>query len=278
MEDDLDRDRDSEQPPLQTQQSDSSTIVVASSGVIASSGQSSSAASTSKSSKSGRGKVKSSSRVREGDDDEVLAQLQMQRTETQRIVGNIGTMLTGTGKVSTNSAWGVWMGTLADKIDERLHEEMVTTTYNIMWDLIKRSKNLPPHQAPVVSQQQPQQQPSQVEDQHVSSYVDMIPALEPFRHRRLQHQTTSTSVPGSEYAFSDWTTPEPTAGQATYLPARPSSNPNLSQSPFANISGVSTLLGMDLNTPTNLVLNSPSDVPPPPPRDNTDQDTAGGFM
>ena len=106
---------------------------------------------------------------------------------------------------------GVWMGTLADKIDERLHHQMVQNITIVMWELISTSRLLPPRPAPdpavsdaplaqpTLPQQQQQQQLQQQQHnkqqqqplQHdvtqgagtTTTFTDMIPPLLPLQHR-----------------------------------------------------------------------------------------------
>lgn len=228
-------------------------------------------------SKVGLGKVKGANRkgLQRSDDDTetILQQLAEQQRRNSRIQGNIETMLSRE-QLSTTSAWGVWMGSLANEIDPRLHRQMYRETMHMMMNFVESSRQLPPLHAPFPADQQPpqkpmqqperpppQQQPPTSQDQQPTmSYVDMIPPppTQPLRNNRGQQSDTGTWDSNPFLGCND--TQMPMSGQRTasasfpsIMPPRPSSTPNISQSSIPNISGLSDML----NTP-NVEDQSPS--------------------
>jgi hypothetical protein len=223
----------------------------------------------------GRGKIKGKSAKRTGvptsdPTEQVMQQLYSQQQDAGRIVGDIGNILhrdRDRDSMSCDDAWGMWMGKLASKIDERLHPEMYQKCTTIMMDLITSSRSLPPLQTPVSVivqplqplDPQPLQQPDQ-QQQQATTLMDLIPPLRPLQSRhgqqhtqqhkqQQQQQQQGGSQWTSTYPGANWDTNMPTSGEPIAMPMpRPSSTPNLSQSSYPNISGFSDLLNNSMNT------------------------------
>lgn len=248
-------------------------------------------------SKAGFGKNKGGKRkVPERSDDDtetLLQQLAEQQRHNSRIQGNIENLLSQ-DQLSTTAAWGAWMGSLANRIDPRLHRQMYKDAINMMMDFVDSSRLLPPLQAPLPAVQQPtqqqlqpnpqtapQQEPPQFyvdqqpgmsyqqpaasydDQQPTTSYVDMIapPPTQPPMYDRGHQSDTGTSVP--QAYLGSWNTEMPTSGQSTAsasfpsnMPPRPASTPNMSQTSIRNISGLSDVFNA-MNTP-NVQDKSPS--------------------
>lgn len=222
--------------------------------------------SAAKTSKGGRGKVMGAKRkgVPRGDDDDdgtahILHQLDKQQRQAARIQGNIESMLSRE-QVSTTSAWGVWMGSLAAQIDPRLHQQMYRDAIPMMMGLLDASRLLPPRHPPGPANlplQQPLQQPLhqpllQPHDQGpTGSLVELIPPLPPHPPQHNRGQQADERQWDNTYMGQHWDTQMPTAGERTAsasfnMPPRPNSTPNMSQTTIPNLSGLSDML----NTPT----------------------------
>jgi len=214
--------------------------------------------------KGGRGLVKGRSRskrpIDDGSDDEemtgMLQQLSQQQKTATQIQGRIEGLLTR-DQQSSASAWGTWMGTLAQQIDIRLHPTLYRQATEMMISLIEASSKLPPHvpgqqttqqlpqqlpqQPPQDGQQLPQQGPELSQDGQQSTFQPLV--IQDVRYQ--QRQVAPTQWP-------QWDTPAPAAGQPEA--SRPSSTPNMSLGSFGNISG--TIGNISGGTLTDMLLNN----------------------
>jgi hypothetical protein len=97
-------------------------------------------------SKVGLGKEKGAKRkgLQRSDDDieTILQQLAKQQRHYFRIQGNIETMLSR-AQLKTTSTWGVWMGSLANEIDPRLHRQMYRDTIHTMMNFLLSMRLFP---------------------------------------------------------------------------------------------------------------------------------------
>lgn len=220
--------------------------------------------------KGGRGVVKGRSKrpIDDGSDDEemtgMLQQLSQQQKTAAQIQGRIEGLLTR-DQQSSASAWGTWMGTLAQQIDIRLHPTLYRQATEMMISFIEASSKLPPHvpgqaleitqqttqqlpqqlpqQPPQDGQQLPQQGPQLPQDGQQSTFQPLV--IQDVRYQHRQEAPTQ---------WPQWNTPGPAAGQPEA--SRPSSTPNMSLGSFGNISG--TIGNISGGTLTDMLLNNPT--------------------
>ena len=228
--------------------------------------------------KGGRGGVKNTGKrtIHESSDDEqmtvMLQELSQQQKTAAEIHGRIEGLLTK-DQQSSASAWGTWMGTLAQQIDIRLHPALYRQATDIMMEYIDASSKLPPHvpgqqlQLPLrlqTPQQPPQQLPQQPPQQPPPQPTPQPPPQPPqpvsgeqpgpgVSYQTLMTQQVPYQPQQSHWSLQpQWNTPAPAAGQPEA--SRPSSTPNMSLPSFGNLSG--TLHNMSSGSLTGILLDN----------------------